>query len=51
MHAQTPAELDKIALYLNFDMVGSPNFGRFVYDGDNSAFPVGPARAARPAPT
>ena len=34
---QTPAERDKIALYLNFDMVGSPNFVRFVYDGDNSA--------------
>lgn len=31
------AELDKVALYLNFDMVGSPNFVRFVYDGDNSA--------------
>jgi Zn-dependent M28 family amino/carboxypeptidase len=29
-------ERDKIALYLNFDMVGSPNFARFVYDGDNS---------------
>ena len=32
----TPAELDKIALYLNFDMVGSPNYGFFVYDGDDS---------------
>ncbi|HEX6391232.1 MAG TPA: M28 family metallopeptidase [Solirubrobacteraceae bacterium] len=30
------AEGEKIALYLNFDMVGSPNFVRFVYDGDNS---------------
>src|SRR3712207_1525093 len=30
-------EKDKIALYLNFDMIGSPNFVRFVYDGDNSA--------------
>jgi Zn-dependent M28 family amino/carboxypeptidase len=27
-------ELERIALYLNFDMVASPNFGRFVYDGD-----------------
>ncbi|MBB4933719.1 Zn-dependent M28 family amino/carboxypeptidase [Lipingzhangella halophila] len=26
-------ERQDIALYLNFDMVGSPNFGRFVYDG------------------
>ncbi|GGM58274.1 amidohydrolase [Longimycelium tulufanense] len=25
-----------IALYLNFDMVGSPNAGYFVYDGDDS---------------
>jgi Zn-dependent M28 family amino/carboxypeptidase len=25
-----------IALYLNFDMIGSPNFARFVYDGDDS---------------
>ncbi|MCE7004855.1 M28 family metallopeptidase [Kibdelosporangium philippinense] len=25
-----------IALYLNFDMVGSPNAGHFIYDGDNS---------------
>jgi aminopeptidase Y len=29
-------ELDKITLYLNFDMVGSPNHVFFVYDGDNS---------------
>ncbi|MFG2248233.1 M20/M25/M40 family metallo-hydrolase [Spirillospora sp. NPDC048823] len=29
-------ERDKIALNLNFDMIGSPNFVRFVYDGDNS---------------
>ncbi|WP_350348576.1 M20/M25/M40 family metallo-hydrolase [Agromyces sp. G08B096] len=27
-----------ISLYLNFDMVASPNFARFVYDGDGSAF-------------
>jgi Zn-dependent M28 family amino/carboxypeptidase len=32
----SPAEGDRIALYLNFDMVGSPNFARFVYDGDDS---------------
>ncbi|URN04787.1 M20/M25/M40 family metallo-hydrolase [Actinomadura madurae] len=31
------AERDKIALNLNFDMLASPNFVRFVYDGDNSA--------------
>ena len=28
----------KIALYLNFDMIGSPNYVRFVYDGDGSGF-------------
>ena len=30
------AEKDKIALYLNFDMIGSPNHVFFIYDGDNS---------------
>ena len=29
-------EFAKIALYLNFDMVGSPNYVFFVYDGDDS---------------
>ncbi len=33
-----PAALQDIALYLNFDMVGSPNYGLFVYDGDNSRY-------------
>ena len=34
---------DQIALYLNFDMIGSPNFVRFIYDGDGSDFGlVGP---------
>jgi Zn-dependent M28 family amino/carboxypeptidase len=36
------AERDKITLYLNFDMVGSPNHVFFIYDGDNSAFPPVP---------
>ncbi|TFV54025.1 M20/M25/M40 family metallo-hydrolase [Geodermatophilus sp. DF01-2] len=31
-------QLADIGLYLNFDMVGSPNFARFIYDGDQSAF-------------
>ncbi|MER7016238.1 M28 family metallopeptidase [Saccharopolyspora sp. NPDC000359] len=32
-----------IALYLNFDMIGSPNAGYFVYDGDGSTGgPSGP---------
>ncbi len=30
-------ERAKIAMYLNFDMIGSPNYVRFVYDGDGSA--------------
>ena len=42
------AERDRIALNLNFDMIGSPNYARFVYDGDNSAFPVGPNAAKGP---
>jgi Zn-dependent M28 family amino/carboxypeptidase len=29
-------EQEAIALYLNFDMIGSPNFVYFVYDGDDS---------------
>jgi aminopeptidase Y len=32
----TEAELDRIALYLNFDMIGSPNHVFFIYDGDDS---------------
>ena len=38
-----------IALYLNFDMLGSPNYGHFVYDGDNSdrtGEPAGPDGSA-----
>jgi Zn-dependent M28 family amino/carboxypeptidase len=30
------AERDKVALMLDFDMLASPNYVRFVYDGDNS---------------
>lgn len=30
-------ELSKISMNLNFDMIASPNFVRFVYDGDGSA--------------
>jgi len=32
-------ERQKIALYLNFDMVASPNFVYAVYNGDGTAFP------------
>jgi Zn-dependent M28 family amino/carboxypeptidase len=34
----TNKQRHSILLNLNFDMVGSPNFVRFVYDGDGSAF-------------
>jgi Zn-dependent M28 family amino/carboxypeptidase len=31
-------EIDQIALYMNYDMVGSPNFVHTVYDADESTF-------------
>jgi Zn-dependent M28 family amino/carboxypeptidase len=31
------AQRDAIALYLNFDMIGSPNYTFGIYDGDNSS--------------
>ena len=43
-----PAELDRIALYLNYDMVGSPNYIFMVYDADQSSFPP-PAGVPIPA--
>jgi len=33
-------EKDRIALYLNYDMVGSPNYVTMVYDADESTFPA-----------
>lgn len=42
----SPAQLDKIKLYLNFDMIASPNYILAIYDGDNSdgvGAPAGPA--------
>ena len=44
------ADQAKIALYLNFDMVGSPNHVFFVYDGDDSdgiGAPAGPPGSAQ----
>ena len=42
------ADKAKISLSLNFDMVGSPNFMRGVYDGDGSSFGLkGPAGSAQ----
>ncbi|MCM5681547.1 M28 family metallopeptidase [Schlegelella sp. S2-27] len=32
----TQDEKDRIALYLNFDMIGSPNHAFMIYDGDDS---------------
>lgn len=45
-----PQERDRIALYLNFDMVGSPNHVFFIYDGDDSdaaGAPAGPEGSAQ----
>lgn len=40
-------EQNKVALYLNFDMIASPNYVYFIYDGDGSAFNLtGPAGSA-----
>lgn len=41
----TERQRENIELNLNFDMVGSPNFVRFVYDGDGSATPDEPGDA------
>lgn len=44
------AQREQIPLYLNFDMIASPNFGQFVYDGDNSdgvGEPAGPEGSAQ----
>jgi Zn-dependent M28 family amino/carboxypeptidase len=47
---QPAAELDRIALYMNFDMVGSPNYVFMVYDANESSFaapvPVPPGSEA-----
>jgi carboxypeptidase Q len=40
-------ERDKIRLYMNFDMIASPNFVYEIYDGDGSAFGIsGPPGSA-----
>ena len=46
-------QLRDIALYLNFDMIGSPNPGYFTYDGDQSTAPDpddGPPRVPEGSP-
>ncbi|HEX4814069.1 MAG TPA: M28 family metallopeptidase [Nonomuraea sp.] len=43
--ALSPAQLGRIRLYLNFDMVASPNYAYKLYDGDDSdhvGSPAGP---------
>ncbi|WP_433379145.1 M28 family peptidase [Actinoplanes sp. CA-142083] len=45
VNSLTEQERAKIALYLNFDMIGSPNYTFGVYDGDDSA-----ATGAGPGP-
>ncbi|MFB9310295.1 Zn-dependent M28 family amino/carboxypeptidase [Agromyces hippuratus] len=36
--ALSQAQKDEIALYLNFDMIASPNYMFMIYDGDESGF-------------
>jgi aminopeptidase Y len=46
VNSLSPEQLDKIKLYLNFDMIASPNYILAIYDGDNSdgvGAPAGPA--------
>jgi Zn-dependent M28 family amino/carboxypeptidase len=43
VNSLSQADRDRIALYLNFGMVGSPNYVRFVYDGSGDVGPAGPA--------
>ena len=44
------AERERIAVYLNFDMVGSPNHVFFIYDGDDSDADRLAGRATRISP-
>jgi Zn-dependent M28 family amino/carboxypeptidase len=43
----TDDQLSKIYANLNFDMLGSPNYVRFVYDGDGSDSSAGPPGSAQ----
>jgi Zn-dependent M28 family amino/carboxypeptidase len=48
VNSLSDAEFSKIMLNLNHDMIASPNFVRFVYDGDGSDTPTaGPAGSAQ----
>jgi Zn-dependent M28 family amino/carboxypeptidase len=45
VNSLAPADQRKLALYLNFDMIASPNFAEFVYDGDGSGSGADPGPA------
>ncbi|MBY8853584.1 M28 family peptidase, partial [Saccharothrix sp. MB29] len=45
---RTPEELAAIRLYLNWELIASPNFVRFVVDGDDSDHPDVGAPAGPP---
>jgi Zn-dependent M28 family amino/carboxypeptidase len=48
VNSLTEQQRERIVANLNFDMLGSPNYVRFVYDGDGSAGgPVGPPGSAQ----
>ena len=42
-HNLSETEVDKIDVMLDYDMLSSPNYVRFVYDGDGNAEPDNPA--------
>ena len=42
-HSLSQSEVDKIDVMLDYDMLSSPNYVRFVYDGDGNAEPGNPA--------
>jgi Zn-dependent M28 family amino/carboxypeptidase len=42
-HNLSQAEVDKIDVMLDYDMLASPNYVRFIYDGDGNAAPDNPA--------
>ncbi|KAI1105330.1 Zn-dependent exopeptidase [Jackrogersella minutella] len=47
VNTSAKADLDKVRLYLNFDMIASPNYVLGIYDGDGSSYNLsGPAGSA-----
>ena len=47
VNSLSPEDRDKIRLYLNYDMIASPNYANLIYDGDGSSFNLtGPAGSA-----